>query len=125
MLTIPLSLFGAILGLLITGNDFGFMAFCGIISLSGIVVRNAIILIDHTNELIRKGSDIPTAAWEAGKRRLRPIFLTAMAAAIGVLPMILQVRLLWRSSCKCNCIRGCLVNGDINPFNPGPLYCHH
>ena len=95
MLTIPLSLFGAILGLLITGNDFGFMAFCGIISLSGIVVRNAIILIDHTNELIRKGSDIPTAAWEAGKRRLRPIFLTAMAAAIGVLPMILSGSPLW------------------------------
>jgi len=95
MLTIPLSLFGAVSGLLITGNDFGFMAFCGIISLSGIEVRNAIILIDHTNELIGKGMDIPTAAYEAGKRRLRPIFLTAMAAAIGVLPMILSGSPLW------------------------------
>jgi multidrug efflux pump subunit AcrB len=95
MLTIPLSLFGAVFGLLITGNDFGFMAFCGIISLSGIEVRNAIILIDHTNELLRKGMDIPTAAREAGKRRLRPIFLTAMAAAIGVLPMILSGSPLW------------------------------
>ncbi len=95
MLTIPLSLFGAVLGLLITGNDFGFMAFCGIISLSGIEVRNAIILIDHTNELLRKGIDIPTAAREAGKRRLRPIFLTAMAAAIGVFPMILSGSPLW------------------------------
>lgn len=95
MLTIPLSLFGAIIGLIITGNDFGFMAFCGLISLSGIEVRNAIILIDHTNELIKKGMDIPTAAYEAGKRRLRPIFLTAMAAAIGVLPMILSGSPLW------------------------------
>lgn len=95
MLTIPLSLFGAVSGLLITGNDFGFMAFCGIISLSGIEVRNAIILIDHTNELLRKGMDIPAAAYEAGKRRLRPIFLTAMAAAIGVLPMILSGSPLW------------------------------
>jgi multidrug efflux pump subunit AcrB len=95
MLTIPLSLFGAVSGLLITGNDFGFMAFCGIISLSGIEVRNAIILIDHTNELIGKGMDIPTAAYEAGKRRLRPIFLTAMAAAIGVLPMIVSGSPLW------------------------------
>jgi len=95
MLTIPLSLFGAVIGLLITGNDFGFMAFCGIISLSGIEVRNAIILIDHTNELLRKGMDIPTAAYEAGKRRLRPIFLTAMAAAIGVFPMILSGSPLW------------------------------
>lgn len=95
MLTIPLSLFGAIAGLLITGNDFGFMAFCGLISLSGIEVRNAIILIDHTNELIRKGTDITAAAGQAGKRRLRPIFLTAMAAAIGVLPMILSGSQLW------------------------------
>jgi multidrug efflux pump subunit AcrB len=95
MLTIPLSLFGAVLGLIITGNDFGFTAFTAMISLSGIVVRNAIILIDHTNELLKKGMDIPTAAWEAGKRRLRPIFLTAMAAAIGVLPMILSGSSLW------------------------------
>jgi multidrug efflux pump subunit AcrB len=95
MLTIPLSWFGAILGLFITGNDFGFTAFTALISLSGIVVRNAIILIDHTNELLRRGMDIPTAALEAGKRRLRPIFLTAMAAAIGVLPMILSGSPLW------------------------------
>jgi multidrug efflux pump subunit AcrB len=95
MLTIPLSLFGAIFGLIITGNEFGFTAFTGLISLSGIVVRNAIILIDHTNELMEKGLDIPTAAYEAGKRRLRPIFLTAMAAAIGVVPMILSGSPLW------------------------------
>jgi multidrug efflux pump subunit AcrB len=95
MLTIPLSLFGAILGLFITRNDFGFTAFTALISLSGIVVRNAIILIDHTNELLGRGMDIPTAAFEAGKRRLRPIFLTAMAAAIGVLPMILSGSPLW------------------------------
>jgi len=95
MITIPLSLFGAILGLVITGNDFGFTAFVGLISLSGIVVRNAIILIDHANELIANGMDIRTAAIEAGKRRLRPIFLTAMAAAIGVWPMILSGSPLW------------------------------
>ncbi len=95
MLTIPLSLFGAFLGLLITGNNFGFTAFVGLISLSGVVVRNAIILIDYTNELLRKGDRIPEAAIEAGKRRLRPIFLTAMAAAFGVLPMILSGSPMW------------------------------
>lgn len=95
MLTIPLSLFGAIFGLYITGNEFGFTAFTGLIALSGIVVRNAIILIDHTNELLGKGLDIPAAAYQAGKRRLRPIFLTAMAAAFGVLPMILSGSSLW------------------------------
>ncbi|MCF0069645.1 efflux RND transporter permease subunit [Dyadobacter sp. CY261] len=96
MLTIPLSLFGAVFGLYITGNNFSFTAFIGLISLSGIVVRNAIILVDHTNELIRHhGMDIATAAVESGKRRLRPIFLTAMAAAIGVLPMILSGSTMW------------------------------
>lgn len=95
MLTIPLSLFGAILGLFLTGNYFSFTAFIGLIALSGIVVRNAIILVDHTNELIKQGLDIKTAAVESGKRRLRPIFLTAMAAAIGVLPMIISGSSMW------------------------------
>lgn len=95
MFTIPLALFGAMGGLAVTGNNFGFTAFLGLISLSGIVVRNAIILIDHTNELIEKGLSIHEAAIESGKRRLRPIFLTAMAAAIGVLPMILSGSSLW------------------------------
>lgn len=96
ILTIPLSLLGAVFGLYVTGNYFGLTAFMGIVSLSGIVVRNAIILIDHTNELIRDhGMDIRTAAIESGKRRLRPVFLTAMAAAVGVFPMILSGSSLW------------------------------
>ena len=95
MASIPLSLFGALLGLLVTGNPFGFTAFMGLISLSGIVVRNAIILVDYTNELMAKGMPLRTAAIEAGKRRLRPIFLTTMAAAIGVVPMILSGSPMW------------------------------
>jgi len=95
MLTIPLSLFGAITGLFLTGNFFSFTAFVGLIALSGIVVRNAIILVDHTHELMKQGLDIKTAAVESGKRRLRPIFLTAMAAAIGVLPMIISGSPMW------------------------------
>jgi len=98
MLTVPLSLFGAIAGLLITGNNFGFMAFVGLISLSGLVVRNAIILIDHIHELEKHhGMNLREATIESGKRRLRPIFLTAMAAAIGVVPMILSGSPLWSS----------------------------
>ena len=95
MLTIPLSLFGAVFGLFATGNNFSFTAFIGVIALSGIVVRNAIILVDHTNELLKQGMDIKTAAIESAKRRLRPIFLTAMAAAIGVVPMIVSKSALW------------------------------
>ena len=95
MLTIPLSLLGAIVGLAITGNPFGFTAFMGLISLSGIVVRNAIIMIDYANELMKEGKGLKTAIQEAAKRRLRPIFLTAMAAAIGVVPMIASGSSLW------------------------------
>ena len=95
MLTIPLSAFGALLGLWITHNPFGFTSFVGLISLSGLVVRNAIILIDHADELVEAGASIPDAAQDAGKRRLRPIFLTASAAAIGVIPMIISGSQLW------------------------------
>ncbi|QIH34744.1 efflux RND transporter permease subunit [Sphingobacterium sp. DR205] len=95
MATIPLSLFGAILGLALTGNNFSFTAFIGLISLSGIVVRNAIILVDYTNILLKDGIDIKTAAITAAQRRLRPIFLTAMAAAVGVLPMIISKSPMW------------------------------
>ena len=95
MYSIPLSLFGALAGLHLTGNNFGFTAFVGLISLSGIVVRNAIILVDYANELMREGMDLKTAAIEAGKRRLRPIFLTASAAAIGVIPMIASGSPMW------------------------------
>jgi outer membrane protein TolC len=95
MSSIPLALPGAVLGLIITHNPFGFTAFMGLIALCGIVVRNAIILIDYTNERMREGHSLERAAEEAGERRLRPIFLTTMAAAAGVLPMILSKSGLW------------------------------
>jgi multidrug efflux pump subunit AcrB/outer membrane protein TolC len=95
MVSIPLSLVGAVLGLLITGNPFSFTAFIGVIGLMGLVVRNAIILVDYMNEQIAKGIPLEQAAIEAGRRRLRPIFLTTMAAAAGVLPMILSGSNMW------------------------------
>ncbi|HTX89568.1 MAG TPA: efflux RND transporter permease subunit, partial [Anaerolineales bacterium] len=95
MSSIPLAMPGAVLGLIITRNPFGFTAFMGLISLCGIVVRNAIILVDYINERIREGHPLEQAATEAGERRLRPIFLTTMAAAAGVLPMILSKSSLW------------------------------
>ncbi len=95
MSSIPLALPGAVLGLIVTSNPFGFTAFMGLISLCGIVVRNAIILIDYINEKMRQGQTLQQAATEAGERRLRPIFLTTMAAAAGVLPMILSGSSLW------------------------------
>ena len=95
MAAIPLGLLGASLGLLITKNPFGFTAFLGIVSLGGIVVRNSIILVDYIRERMEEGEEIEKAAIEAGERRLRPIFLTTMAAAVGVTPMILSGSSMW------------------------------
>ena len=95
MASIPLTLFGAIFGLIITHNPFGFTAFMGLISLCGIVVRNGIILVDYCNERVAEGESLEQAARDAGARRLRPIFLTTMAAAVGVTPMIISGSSLW------------------------------
>jgi multidrug efflux pump subunit AcrB/outer membrane protein TolC len=95
MVAIPLALFGAFAGLLVTGNPFGFTAFMGLISLSGVVVRNAIILIDYIHEVRGHTASLEAAALEAGRRRLRPIFLTTVAAAAGLTPMILSGSGLW------------------------------
>jgi multidrug efflux pump subunit AcrB/outer membrane protein TolC len=95
MTAFPLALPGAAFGLLVTGNKFGFTAFIGIVSLGGLVVRNSIILIDYIHNRMKNGVELEQATLEAGERRLRPIFLTSMAAAIGVTPMILSGSSLW------------------------------
>jgi outer membrane protein TolC/preprotein translocase subunit SecF len=95
MTSIPLAVVGAAIGLVITANPFTYTANLGLNALTGVVVRNAIILVDYANELRRSGVDIETAAMLAGRRRLRPIFLTTMAAALGVTPMILSRSPLW------------------------------
>lgn len=96
MLAIPLSLFGALAGLIITNNVFSFTAGVGIISLVGIVIRNSVILVDYANHLRRHEKlDAVAAGIGSGIRRLRPIFLTSMAAAVGMLPMIISKSPLW------------------------------
>lgn len=96
MMTMPLSFLGAALGLVFTGYPFGLTSFLGIMSLMGIVVRNGIILIDYAEELRTKnGMTLSEAAIAAGKRRMRPIFLTSFAAAVGVVPMIVSGSTLW------------------------------
>ncbi len=96
MVSIPLTLFGSMLGLVVTGNVFSFTAFVGLIALVGIVIRNALIIVDHADHLVAEEKiSYAQAALESAKRRLRPIFLTTMAAAIGVVPMIVMKDPLW------------------------------
>lgn len=91
-----LTLFGAAFGVWVMGIDFSVTAMLGIVSLAGIVVRNGIIMFDYTDELRHKQKmPVKQAAYEAGKRRMRPIFLTSAAASMGVLPMVVSGDLLW------------------------------
>jgi len=96
MLTMPLSLFGCLLGLAVTRYPFGLTAFVGTISLMGLVVRNGILLVGHAEDLRHNQAIGPReAALAAGQRRLRPVFLTSAAAAVGVIPMIISRSTLW------------------------------
>src|SRR3989339_1306528 len=90
MLTLPLSLIGAIIFMAGTGTTFGATAFLGLILLVGIVVINAIILVEYINILRReRGLDIYQAVLEAPPIRLRPILMTNLTTIIGLLPIVL------------------------------------
>jgi len=95
--TMLLTLPGAAIGLKLMGYPFSITAFVGISSLCGMVVRNGIILIDYARELREQNRKMTVreAAIAAGKRRMRPIFLTSAAASVGVIPMILSRSPLW------------------------------
>ncbi len=88
LLTIPLSLIGVAAGLLLTGEPFGFMTLLGVISLAGIVINNAIVLLDRIRiEIEENGLEPAQAVLEAAQRRLRPIVLTTATTAGGLLPL--------------------------------------
>ena len=87
LFTIPLALVGAVLALYITGTSLNVVAFIGIIMLAGIVVNNAIVLVDFVNQLRAQGKEKHVALMEAGEARLRPILMTTLTTALGLLPM--------------------------------------
>jgi multidrug efflux pump subunit AcrB/outer membrane protein TolC len=96
MSTMILVLPGAAIGLKLMGYPFSLTSFLGITSLCGLVVRNGIILVDYLVKMRKEHKmTVYEAALAAGKRRMRPIFLTSAAAAVGVIPMILSRSLLW------------------------------
>jgi multidrug efflux pump subunit AcrB len=88
LMTIPLGMIGVVFGLIAAGSYFGFMTLLGIISLSGIVINNAIILIDRIRiEIEENGLDPRRAVIESSQRRLRPILLTTLTTIGGLLPL--------------------------------------
>jgi HAE1 family hydrophobic/amphiphilic exporter-1 len=87
LFTIPLALVGAVLALFITGTTVNIVAFIGVIMLAGIVVNNAIVLVDLINQLREQGKERLEAILEAGSARLRPILMTSLTTTLGLLPM--------------------------------------
>jgi HAE1 family hydrophobic/amphiphilic exporter-1 len=91
LFTIPLALVGAILGLWVTGSTISVVVFIGLILLAGIVVNNAIVLIDLINQLRERGKGKIQAILEGGKSRLRPILMTTLTTTLGLLPLAIGI----------------------------------
>ena len=88
-LSLPLSIVGAMLALLVTQSDFGMISLIGLIFLLGLLDKNAILLLDYANQLRLAGSDRTGAILETGVVRLRPIIMTTFSTILGMLPLAL------------------------------------
>jgi HAE1 family hydrophobic/amphiphilic exporter-1 len=92
MFSVPTAAIGVVLSLYLTNTSFNLQAYLGVIMLGGIVVTNAILLVDYTNILRRRdGLELREAVELAGRTRLRPILMTALCAMLGLVPMALGI----------------------------------
>ena len=87
-LTVPLAIIGVTAGLLIFDQPFGFMALLGVMSLSGMLIKNAIVLIDQINLEIREGKNPFNAIIDSGVSRMRPVSMAALTTIMGMLPLL-------------------------------------
>ncbi|MEN8165531.1 MAG: efflux RND transporter permease subunit, partial [Acidobacteriota bacterium] len=95
LVTVPLAAAGVIPGLLISGQPFGFMSLLGVIALVGIVVNNAIVLLEVVDGRRREGATVDEALGDAVVLRIRPILLTTATTVAGLLPLALSSSTLW------------------------------
>lgn len=91
MLSLPLSLIGVVLGLMVGGSTLNMMSMIGFIMLMGLVVKNAILLVDNANQRVREGLPLREALLAAGTTRFRPIIMTTLAMIFGMLPLALSL----------------------------------
>ena len=91
MLTVPLSFIGVVLGMWACGFPFSLASFIGLVSLTGIVVNDAIVMVDFTNQARGRGLPLREAIVEAGINRLRPVLLTTVTTIGGLLPLLLNI----------------------------------
>ncbi len=87
-LNVPLAIIGVTVGLLSTNQAFGFMAILGLLSLIGMLIKNAIVLVDEMNLQFSEGTDPHTAIVESGVSRLRPVAMAAGTTALGMIPLL-------------------------------------
>jgi len=90
LFSVPLAILGSVLGLYLTGLNVSVIVLIGVIMLAGIVVNNAIVLVDRINQLRHKGKDKLTAIMEASESRFRPIIMTTMTTVLGLTPLALS-----------------------------------
>ncbi len=92
MFAVPVAIIGVVAALKLTSTSFSLQAYIGVIMLAGIVVSNAILLVDYTNILRRRdGKALREAVEEAGRTRLRPILMTTLTTILGLMPMALGI----------------------------------
>lgn len=89
--SVPLAFVGAVWGLALTGQTLNVASFIGIIMLTGIVVNNAIVLVDFVNQLRARGMERTEALAEAARTRLRPILMTTLTTVLGMIPLALGI----------------------------------
>ena len=87
LLSVPMSIIGVLIGLLITGNNFGLYAFMGVVALVGIVVNDAIVLMDTINRNRSEGMELVQALSDAGRSRFAPVLATSLTTIGGMLPL--------------------------------------
>jgi len=87
-LCVPLAIIGVTAGLLLTGQPFGFMALLGFLSLMGMLIKNAVVLIDEINLQLSEGKELLDAIVDSGASRLRPVAMAASTTALGMIPLL-------------------------------------
>jgi len=93
ILTIPIGITGAIFGHFLLGFDLSFISTFGIVALMGVVINDSVVLVDYFNSVVEQGEKFENAALQAVERRFRPILLTTLTTALGLLPILMETSL--------------------------------